>query len=175
LYIYREKRLIIAGGWLGMRHSSQLDALARVQVDIPSSFDNDWSTDVKKANFQIPPKVKKMLETFLADPVKRSNKVYRYRGNQEVANELWKICENENSKSITYQIDPDNDLLAEILQNCDGETRAMLIRYLNQLAQLLPINHIHQKMSERPRDVNQQKVDLTALDELIEKVIAREI
>lgn len=55
LYIYREKRLISAGGWLGMAINSQLGALARVQVDIPSALDNDWSTDVKKASLQMPP------------------------------------------------------------------------------------------------------------------------
>lgn len=173
LYIYREKRLIIAGGWLGMKPSSQLGALARVQVDIPSSLDNDWSTDVKKASLQIPVKVKRGLKKFLADPVKRSKKVHRYRGKQEVANEFWKICEDENSQTITYQIDPDNDQLREILRNSDRDTSVLLIRYLKLLAELVPINHIYEKMSERPRDVNQQNVDLSALEELIEKVIAR--
>ena len=173
LYIYREKRLIIAGDWLGMQRSTPTGALARIQVDIPSSLDNDWSTDVKKASLQIPPKVKKGLRRFLADPVKRSKRTYNYRGKQEKANEYWKISEDENTGTITYQIDPDNDLLSDILGSCDGDTRVILIRYLKQLAELLPINHIYEKMSERPRDVNQQKVDLTALEKLIEKVIAR--
>ena len=53
LYIYREKRLISAGGWHGMARNSQLGALARVQVDIPSALDSDWSTDVKKASLQM--------------------------------------------------------------------------------------------------------------------------
>lgn len=170
LYIYREKRLISAGGWLGMAPNTQLSALARVQVDMPSSLDNDWSTDVKKASLQMPPRVKRDLRKFLADPVKRSKRVYKYRGKVETANKFWKICEDENTKAITYQIDPENQLLLSLVQSCDRDERRMLIDYLGQLAGALPINHIYEKMSERPKDVSQEEVDILAIEALIEKV-----
>ncbi|MDB4634105.1 ATP-binding protein [Rubripirellula sp.] len=171
LYIYRGKRLIIAGDWLGMQRSTPTGALARIQVDIPSSLDNEWSTDVKKASLQIPPKVKKKLRRFLADPVKRSKKTYNYRGKQEHANEYWKICENENTKTITYQLNPDNNLLKSVLKDCNKSTQRELIDYLKQLAMGLPIHHIYEKMSERPRDINQEDVDFAAIEELIERVM----
>ena len=170
LYIYRERRLINAGGWLGMNRNSQLGALARVQVDIPSALDNDWSTDVKKASLQIPPRVKRELKKFLADPVKRSKRVHKYRGKQEVANSFWKICEDENTGIITYQIDSDNELLTNLIRLCEGRERQILVDYLNQLAANLPVNHIYEKMSERPKDVNQEKADMSALEALLEQV-----
>jgi hypothetical protein len=170
LYIYREKRLISAGGWLGMSRNSQLGALARVQVDIPSSLDNDWSTDVKKASLQIPPRVKRELRKFLADPVKRSKKTYKYRGKLDAANAFWKICEDEDTKVITYQIDPDNELLESLVAKCGKEESQLLIGYLKQLAAQLPINHIHEKMSGRPKDVSQEAADMSALDSMLEKV-----
>jgi len=170
LYIYREKRLISAGGWLGMARNSQLGALARVQVDIPSSLDNDWSTDVKKASLQMPPRVKRELRKFLADPVRRSKRIHSYRGKQEVANGFWKICEDENTKTITYQIDPNNDLLESLIRKCGADEKRLLVSYLNQLAVGLPINHIYEKMSERPRDVNQKEVEMLQLEAMLEKV-----
>jgi len=170
LYLYREKRLISAGGWLGMAPNSQLGALARVQVDIPSSLDNDWSTDVKKASLQIPPRVKRELKKFLADPVKRSKRVYKYRGKVETANKFWKICEDENTKTITYQIDPDNQLLVSLVRKCDRDERKILVDYLKQLAGTLPINHIYEKMAERPNDVNQEEANIAAIEALLEKV-----
>lgn len=170
LYIFRERRLISAGGWMGMARNSQLGALARVQVDIPSSLDNDWSTDVKKASLQIPPKVKRELRKFLADPVKRSKRVHKYRGKLDTANKFWKICEDENSKTITYQIDADNKELIALLRECDREGGRMLIKYLKELAGSLPINHIYEKMSERPRDVNQKETDFAALEALLDQV-----
>ena len=170
LYIYREKRLISAGGWLSMARSSQLGALARVQVDIPSSLDNDWSTDVKKSSLQVPPRVKKELKKFLSDPVKRSNRVHKYRGKVDSANGFWKICEDETTKVITYQIDSENELLASLVEKCDRGERKILIEYLKQLATSLPINHIYEKMSERPKDVNQDEADMDLLEAMLEKV-----
>jgi hypothetical protein len=170
LYIYREKRLISAGGWLGMSRNSQLGALARVQVDIPSSLDNDWSTDVKKASLQMPPRVKLELKKFLADPVKRSKRIHSYRGRKDVANNFWEVCEDENTKVITYQIDSDNDLLGTLVQECDPDQKRMLVDYLKQLSASLPINHIYEKMSERPRDVRQEEADMDKLEALLNKV-----
>ena len=171
LYIYRGNRLIIAGDWLGMQRSTPTGALARIQVDIPSSLDNDWSTDVKKASLQIPPKVKKRLRRFLADPVKRSKNTYNYRGKQEQANEYWKICENENDNTISYQLNPDNDLLKRVLKDCKLSTQRELMDYLKQLAKRLPVNHIYEKMSERPKDIKQEDVDFSAFDEILERVM----
>jgi hypothetical protein len=170
LYIYREKRLINAGGWLGMTRSSQLGALARVQVDIPSSLDNDWSTDVKKESLQMPPRVKRELRKFLADPVKRSKRIHKYRGKLDTANKFWKICEDENTGVITYQIDTENNILSTLVDNCSTDTRRLLVDYLKQLSADMPINHIYEKMSERPRDVKQEEVDMTLLEALIDKV-----
>lgn len=170
LYIYREKRLISAGGWLGMSRNSQLGALARVQVDIPSSLDNDWSTDVKKASLQMPPRVKRELRKFLADPIKRSKRIHRYRGKQDTANDYWKVCEDENTKIITYQIEANNELLESLIQKCDPDEKRVLVDYLKQLAANLPINHIYEKMSERPSDVSQEDVDMAQLEAMLERV-----
>ena len=159
IYIYREKRLIQSGGWMGMARNSQLGALARVQVDIPSKLDNDWSTDVKKASLQIPPRVKQGLKKFLADPVKRSKRVYRYRGKMDSANGYWKICENENTKVITYQIEPNNKLLEELLESCTSKQSQLLLNYLTEVSVHLPIHHIYEKMSERPKDIHQENID----------------
>lgn len=170
IYIYREKRLISAGGWLNMARHSQLGALARVQVDIPSSIDNEWSTDVKKMSIRIPPKVQRLLKIFLHDPVKKSKKVYKYKGTVDSANGFWKICENENTKVITYQIESDNELLASLVKKCDRDEKKILVSYLKQLAASLPINHIYAQMSERPNDVNQEEANMTLLEAMLEKV-----
>lgn len=167
IYLYREKRLIIAGGWLGMGRSTQLGALARVQVDIPSTLDAQWSTDVKKESLEIPARVKSSLKKFMADPVKRSKKVYNYKGKIEVVNKYWRISEDENNKVITYQIDPENSALKSTIENLKPENRLVFLNYLKHLSATLPINHIYEKMSERPKDVSQEEEHLKLIDELI--------
>ena len=175
LYIYREGRLINAGGWLGLAKTSQLGALARVEVNVPSSLDQDWSTDVKKASLQLPPRIKKELRKFLSDPIQRSKRVYRYRGKQDEANKYWNIQENENDKTISYQISAENDPLNEIFRAISKEQKSNLIKYLGQLAENLPLNHIYQKMSESPKDIDQENTTDALLEAIMSRVFEEEV
>ena len=175
LYIYRENRLINAGGWLGLAKTSQLGALARVEVNVPSSLDHDWSTDVKKASLQLPPKIKKELKKFLADPIKRSKRVYTYRGKQDQANKYWSINENEINKTICYQISSDNDLLTDIFNTLHKQKQSQLIKYLGQLAENLPLNHIYQKMSDSPKEIVQDNVTDALLESILNRVFEEKI
>jgi len=170
LYIYRENRLINAGGWLGLAKNSQLGALARVQIDVPTSIDHEWSTDVKKSSLQLPPRVKKELKKFLSDPIKRSKRTHSYRGTVDTANKFWKICEDENDGTITYQIDPENDNLRTILEGGTDENKTRIIRYLISLSKNIPLNHIYQKMSEKPKDINQEDIDSRVLESIIKNL-----
>lgn len=159
---------------MGLANISQLSALARIQVDIPSSLDNDWSTDVKKEKLLLPTRIKSELKKFLSDPIKRSKKTYKYRGKIETENKFWKVEENENTKIITYQIDPDNQALVTILNLLDGCGQKELVKYLSNLAENIPINHIYHSMSERPKDVVQDGVDSKKLEDALNKIMAME-
>lgn len=175
LYIYRENRLINAGGWLGLAKTSQLGALARVEVNVPSSLDQEWSTDVKKASLQLPPRIKKELRKFLSDPIKRSKRVHTYRGKQDQANKYWNIVENENDKIISYQISSENDSLIDLFRGASKEQKSQLIKYLGQLAENLPLNHIYQKMSESPREIDQENVTDALLESIMSRVFEEEV
>ena len=55
-YVYRNDRLIAAGGWLGLPgfRSDEKHILARIAIEIPSTLDHVWSVDVKKATAHPP-------------------------------------------------------------------------------------------------------------------------
>jgi hypothetical protein len=55
-YVYRNDRLIVAGGWLGLPgfRSDEKHILARIAIEIPSTLDHAWSVDVKKATAHPP-------------------------------------------------------------------------------------------------------------------------
>lgn len=171
VYIYRAGRLINAGGWLGLARNSQLGALARVQVDVPTSIDHEWSIDVKKSSLELPPRVKRELRKFLSDPIKRSTNIYTYRGAVDVVNEYWKITEDENEGRITYQVDPKNTSLLGLLALCDKELRTGFVRYLKELSTHTPINHIYQKMSESPKNIDQESIDAELMDSILDKAL----
>lgn len=50
-YVYRNKRLLVPGDWLGFGYAKEEHyKLARIQVDISNSTDGEWSIDVKKSH-----------------------------------------------------------------------------------------------------------------------------
>ncbi len=55
-YLYRNNRLIVAGGWLGLPklRSDEKHVLARISIEISSTLDQAWSVDVKKATAHPP-------------------------------------------------------------------------------------------------------------------------
>tara|TARA_B110000908_G_C10266625_1_gene464619 strand:- start:4978 stop:6345 length:1368 start_codon:yes stop_codon:yes gene_type:complete len=159
LYIYRNKRLINAGGWLDLSKHHQLSALARVQIDIPSTLDDEWSTDVKKATLQLPPRVKRDLKKYLSDPISRSKKVHTNKGKLEEANVFWKICNNEDENTITYEIHPENENLVGLINKAHPNLRPTLAAYLMNLSRELPLQHIYSTLANRPLDLDQQGVE----------------
>lgn len=165
LYVYRANRLIISGGWFGLTRLSQLGKLARVEVNVPTSLDEEWSTDVKKSSLEIPHKVKVKLKQLIREPITRSQKTYRYRGRLEEANAFWKVNENERDKSISYEISKDNTLLKKLLVTLDREQVSDLIGYLTHLSEEIPIHHIYEKMSSEPNKINQNDI---SYDDLLE-------
>lgn len=159
LYIYREERLIVAGGWMDLQKNLNLAGLARIQVDIPASLDNEWSTDVKKSSLQIPQKVKQQIRRLLSKPVAASKGAYVYRGKQEVENHFWLINQDERNDCITYQIDSQNSKLKVLMKQLDSTGKRQLAQYLLSLAETIPINHIYAAMGNSPRSISQDDLN----------------
>ena len=169
LYIYRENRLIIAGGWMGLSRTYQLGKLARIEINMPSGLDDEWSTDVKKSSLQLPQKIKNRLKNLIQQPIKKSKRTYNYRGKKEEANEYWKIIETRD-KNIIYQIDTANNELIHIAKETPKKNVSNLKEYLKNLAKNLPINHIHAKVSSDPKSIKQEDAIIEFSDEQLDKI-----
>ena len=170
LYIYRENRLIIAGGWMGLSRTYQLGKLARIEINIPSALDDEWSTDVKKSSLQLPEKIKRRLKKLIQEPIEKSKRTYNYRGKKEEANEYWEIIENPREKTIIYQIDSNNNELEKIAKETPKKNILDLKDYLRNLARNLPINHIHSKVSSDPKSIRQEDAILEFSEEQLTKI-----
>ena len=48
-YVYRGKRLLLAGDWLGLFRKEEHYKLARIMIDLPNSQDAEWQIDIKKS------------------------------------------------------------------------------------------------------------------------------
>ena len=129
-FLYRNRRLISWGSWMRMSYRSELNKLARIQVDIPSSMDSEWTLDVKKSSAKIPDKLKNRIKIALKDSISKSQRATRYPGIKElsVENKVWdSITDRDNY--VKYQINRNNPILAT-LRNCIGKNENHLLEIL---------------------------------------------
>lgn len=138
-YIYRNKRLISWGNWMRMGVRSELNKLARIQVDIPSSLDEVWTLDVKKSSAKIPDIIKNQIKASVEDSIVRSKRTTRFPGAKEQAPEVrvWDRI-NEHEGKIRYQINRKAPAIVA-LENALGESEKELFEMvLSQIECYLP-------------------------------------
>lgn len=139
-YIYRNKRLIYWGSWMYMGYKSELNKLARVQVDIPSSLDSLWMLDVKKSYAKIPDKIKEQVRIAVEDSIVKSKKVVRFPGLKEQTEKakVWDRIKNNHDGSVKYVINRNNPAIIA-LNNSIGKTEQRIFaEVLNQIECFLP-------------------------------------
>ena len=83
-YVYRARRLLVAGSWLGLRRMQQEEhyKLARIRVDLDNSLDLLWQIDVRKASATIPASLVVPLRVIATVTRRRAAEAYRFRGKQ---------------------------------------------------------------------------------------------
>lgn len=80
-YIYRNRRLLVPGDWLGFGWSKEEHyKLARIRVDIPNSLDHDWGIDVTKSRALPPPLLCDELRRIGERAREDAKRVYSFRG-----------------------------------------------------------------------------------------------
>ena len=79
-YVYRNDRLIVSGGWLGMFQSQDHYRLARVIVEIPNTLDSELGISVTKTSVRLPEGLRADLESEAKAARARSVEVFRNKG-----------------------------------------------------------------------------------------------
>lgn len=140
-YIYRNKRLIISGGWLRRSIRSELSKLARVRVDVPSTLDSVWMLDVKKSSASIPDKVKSELQRAVQDSVIKSTREVSYKGKKEAESEcpFWLRLTDEYQNKVTYVLNREsNPVYSALILQLDEKQKRLLTVYLNDIEASFP-------------------------------------
>ncbi|GAB5436841.1 MAG: ATP-binding protein [Falsiruegeria mediterranea] len=147
LYVYRERRLIIAGGWLGLARSKELTKLCRVRVDIPNSMDSEWKIDVKKASAQLPPMVKQRLKKVVERFVGTSKRTYRGKGAKlvdETRYPLWNRFQQDGR--IVYRPNFDHPVLVDLINRLPEDLLADFKASIGLIGSGLPVETLHSDM-----------------------------
>ena len=136
-YVYRNERLLVAGGWLGLGQGKgwvreEFHRLARIRLDIPNTADADWKIDIRKSSAKPPVLLRPWLVRLAEDARGRARKVFAYRASPTVGprgipvEQAWRV---EHLKGgVRYKIDERHPAISAALE-ASGQpelVRAML-------------------------------------------------
>lgn len=146
-YLYRNKRLIVWGDYLGLTKKSELGKNVRIKVDIPNNLDYLWEIDVKKSRASVPSKIKKNLLSAISDSDVVSRNVNTYRGKKELTEEktLWQFYSGRDD-SFHFELNSENELYIQFVNNLDENQKRMFDIFSTSIAANIPYQAIYSQI-----------------------------
>lgn len=155
-YVYRNDRLLVAGDWLGLGiQKEEHYKLARIQVDLPNSLDNEWQIDVKKSRARPPGVLRNDFRRIARVTRERAAEVYRHRGKilarQSSASFVFPWERVLKGGKISYRINRNHPLVqATLLSGLTGVQRARMNALLHLLEEAIPVEAIALEQARAP-------------------------
>ncbi len=149
-YVYRQKRLLSAGGWLGIGGTrawtrEEFSRLARIRIDLPNTIDEDWHIDIRKAQARPPEGLRAQLERIAGDIRKIAKQVFFHRGrraepsNSDGIARIWQV--NPPPAERRYSVRRDHPLLV-MLRDRLGRDGEVLDATLELIERTVPVDRI---------------------------------
>lgn len=149
-YVYRNERLLVAGGWLGLGNSrawnrEEAHRLARVRLDIPNTADAEWKIDVRKSIARPPVSLKPWLTLLAENTREKARRVFAYRGTPAPSQgnvpveQAWRV---ERVKTgMRYRIEESHPSVAAVLDSA-GPLQPLVKAMLRVIEETVPIQRI---------------------------------
>ncbi|MDZ4298811.1 MAG: ATP-binding protein [Moraxellaceae bacterium] len=149
-YVYRNRRLLLAGGWLGLGkgkawNREESHRLARIRIDIPNSADADWKIDVKKSMARPPVFIRSWMTTLAESTRDKARKVFAFRGSTIsglVGNQIeqaWQV--DRLSSGIRYRIDKKHPVVQAVIEAC-AHQKELVVAMLRVIEETVPVQRI---------------------------------
>lgn len=166
LYVYRARRLIFSGSWLGLARRAELTKLLRVRVDVPTSLDSEWSIDVRKSRMRIPAGVRARLRPLVEQMTNSAKRPYTYRGTKQAAAPgvpLWERVKYRGT--IRYRIRRDHPMIEALQQASGAPTNVDAV--MLAIEATLPMESLFSDVAEAPKALGQQEMEPDELRQLL--------
>lgn len=149
-YVYRNERLLVAGGWIGLGKSKawnreEAHRLARIQLDIPNTADADWKIDVRKSTARPPVELRAWLTRLAEDTRERARRVFAYRGTpmptqrNTPVEQAWRV--DHVKDGVRYRIEPTHPAVAAVLDSA-GDLAPLVKAMLRVIEESVPVQRI---------------------------------
>ncbi len=155
-YVYRNRRLLVAGSWLDLGFTSEdIYKLARIRIEIPNDMDAAWSIDVKKSRAR-PPAVLRARLREIANVVRtKAREVYAHRGRRSGGNATTEPLRRAwlptmRDGKLHYTVDRGHALTKLVLNEATPTQRTSIEAMLRLLEATIPVQQIWLDAAEQP-------------------------
>jgi hypothetical protein len=152
-YVYRNRRLLLAGSWLGLGDSGkpwpqdEAHRLARIRLDIPNSADAEWKINVLKSTASPPVRLRPQLHRLATQTRNTARSVFAHRGHVTPASgikpnalpEAWAV--RRSAQGTSYHIARNHVLLESILDRA-GPLKTDILAFLRLIEETVPVQRI---------------------------------
>ena len=155
-YVYRGKRLLVPGGWLGLGGTrawtrDEASRLARIAVDLPTDLDADWRIDVRKSQARPPGRLRNRLTVIAGLCRDKAREVFAWRGSRAKGqlrqarpqDDIWAA----GSGSARYRIQRDHPAVRAVIEAVDGNA-GLVEGLLSIIERSVPVERIWLDVSE---------------------------
>lgn len=173
-YVYRNRRLLVAGDWLGLgMQKEEHFKLARIRVDLSNSADLLWQIDVKKSRAHPPATLRKDLLRVARTARKQASDIYRHRGKviqrRLGAGDVFLWNHVVKGGRTFYKINREHPLVRKVIDT--GEDRPAVRALLSLVEQTVPAPLIVINNAEKPDGFGQPFEDAPSeLDRAMDEV-----
>ena len=170
-YVYRNRRLVIWGTWFRLVPKQEFFKLTRVQVDIPNSFDDLWSLDIKKSAAQPPEFIRTRLTELIPHFANASKKTLTYPGRIARTRDyipVWNRTEPAHGR-FRYDVNESHPAIVALADLLDVAQRRKLAILLDLISSAIPLDGIYADMCSDRRNPN-ESLTLASLVELAQRL-----
>ena len=155
-YVYRNKRLLQGGGWLGLSDAGSVwqqdeaHRLARIRLDIPNCYDVDWKIDIIKSQVQSPIGLRKKLRKLAIETREKAKLALSKRSFvspvSQTASPDFKVSENvwnvsRSSERTSYKISRSHDSVASVLKK-SGSLKSDILKMIGIIEETVPVERV---------------------------------
>jgi len=167
-YVYRNKRLLLSGTWLGLFPiKDEAYKLARISVDLPNNLDHVWQIDIKKSRARIPHDCMEQLKAYANGVREAACEVFRHRGRlvqkrRNVAYQpLW--IEKKSGSVYEHRINREHDFIRLCIEKAKTNPKQAIENIIKLIERSLPKQSIYVRIAQM-QDTESMKKDLTKAD-----------
>lgn len=175
-YVYRNKRLLVAGDWLDFFKKEVHYDLCRIQVDLPNDFDDAWQIDIKKSIARPPSIYREQIFALAKDVRNQAVEVYRHKGKvlkRKLASDEYFPFWEERARhgKRFYKINRKHPLLNELLSK-SGDLKKDIEKVIQFIEETIPVPLItlQESENEKPHGQPFEGIDHNAIKETMQKL-----